>query len=285
MTDPVKKEKQETAEKAAAPAAPSPLKIAEPVPWDGSINWKMSRLFDSHADEIEALSTPGIVFDKPPRSSHVRDANNQVYGIHDLPMYDTGLRYLPNSRETNYLRSVRIGALPNGVKLNEVLAQVCGGIIFSAQLLNTLPMNGYHTALIIFVQQSAAEAFVAYANETGIWIKGMRAVVKMVNTPTYPLSNKYESLLRQGYSRCLAIENAKPDMLDKLRELLYDCLACRDFIEACEEDFKESSGTIQIRFHGLKNSVVAHGFLTKHPAFKGCRFRFATDPCARMPPP
>ena len=244
----------------------------------------MTRLFDSHADEIEALSTPGIVFNRPPRFTYGRE-NDQMAAIYELQVYEIGLRYLPNNRETNYLRCVRIENLPDGVKLQEVLAQICGGAVFSAQLLNTVPISGYHTALVVFVRQSAAETFTQYAKNNGIWFKGLRAVVAMVNTPTYPMPRKYEHLLSQGYSRCLVINHATPDLVDRLHSVLNDCRGCSDFIEHCEEDFETADGSIKIRFHAVKNSMVAYELLTKHPAFKHCRFSFAVDPCSRTPAP
>lgn len=236
--------------------------------WDGKIHWAMDRLFDNDVEELAALTNP-----KNELSNHGRLADQWVFQY--------GLRYKPEPGESNVYRTVKIEELPLDVRMDQVLGQVCCGDVFSAQLLNTKEITGYHTAIVIFLQQRQAENFARYAVTEGIFINGTRLKVTVLDTPTYPMSAELETLIwHEGYTRCVALYNFREELMEVLQFVIQHSI-CGNYIECIEDGWNKNE--ICLRFHSIKIAAKAFDLLTAHPSFLECRIDFVPDPCTRAP--
>ncbi|KAL1975453.1 hypothetical protein VTN31DRAFT_3845 [Thermomyces dupontii] len=106
--------------------------------WDGSINWKKQH---------------GELFDED----------------------QSGIRYIPPPEESDVYRTVKIENLPANATMDQVLGQVCYGDVYSAHLLNTAGITGYHTAIIVFLSQREAIDFFKHAKSAGVYVNGVRS--------------------------------------------------------------------------------------------------------------
>ncbi|KAL1963535.1 hypothetical protein VTN77DRAFT_8116 [Rasamsonia byssochlamydoides] len=236
--------------------------------WDGKIHWAMDCLFENKIEEFEAVT----------------NRENELLGsgpLADQWVFQYGLRYQPKPGETNVYRTVKIEELPLDVRMDQVLGQVCCGDVFSARLLNTKEITGYHTAIVIFLQQRQAENFARYAAKEGIFIGNTRLKVTVINTPTYPMTAKMETLVwKEGYTRCVALYNFRPELIEILQFVIQRSI-CNDYIECIEDGWNENE--ICLRFHSIKIAATAYDLLKGHPGFHECRINFVPDPCTRSP--
>jgi hypothetical protein len=245
----------------AKPATTKPVVI-----WDGSIEWALESLYASSAEK---------------EKQQVFSYSNltALSSFTHLPVFRHGLRYLPPNDETNVLRTVKIEDLPLHVSMDQVLDKIRGGTIFSAQLLNTVDITNYHTAIVIFINQCDALNFQHYATNTQLCIAGKRARVSIVNTPTYPMPVNIEKLIRQnGYTRCISIRGFENPMMGTLVSLLQNSI-CRDYLESLEEGDGERE--ICLRFHSIRIALAAFKLLKDHHQLTQCKIAIAKDPCAR----
>jgi hypothetical protein len=167
--------------------------------------------------------------------------------------------------------------LPLDIDMNTLLSQVCGGEIVVARLLNTSHITGRHTALITFVQQRQAEIFVEYAAKYGLCFGEENVSIKMLETPTYPISIEMETLiLNEGYTRCVIIRYFEEELHDDLISLVIGSMCGHEI-----EEVKPEGNTITIQFHSIKMAAVAFELIRGCRSFSGCRIDFAADPCAR----
>ncbi|KAJ9223413.1 hypothetical protein DTO271D3_4153 [Paecilomyces variotii] len=239
-----------------------PLK---PVPWDGKISWafESSSIFDNPEEETDAAAVRYAFFGGRTASK--------------LWLFQYGIRYIPGSEEKNAFRTVKVENLPLDIDMNTLLSQVCGGEIVVARLLNTSSITGHHTALVTFVQQRQAEAFVDYASKYGLSFGKDNVSVKMLETPTYPMSAEMEGLiLDEGYTRCVVIRDFEEDLYEELVSLVIGSVCGNEI-----EEIKPEGNSVTIQFHSIKMAAVAFGLIRGRRSFSGCRLDFAPDPCAR----
>lgn len=220
-------------------------------------------IFASREEELCAARLPGNNFDR----------NN----LKDNMFFQWGLRYVPPPGADNVYRAVVIEQLPMHTTLDRILPRIRGGQIYSASLFDTVPLTGFPSALITFVYQEGALAFLRQVAREGFYV-GFRAVdVRPIPTPTYLLSATMEKeIIQHGRTRCLSVRSRRH--LDK--KSLHRVLMKSPFhqhVECFGE--KDVNGVTTIRFHSIKMAMRAYDFLSYHDSFKGV-IKFDTDPCA-----
>lgn len=192
-----------------------------------------------------------------------------------LGSFQYGLRYFPGT-DGNAYRTVKIENLPLETTMDKLLPKVQGGRIYSAQLLNTRRITGYHTAIVIFVLQRDAQHFLEHVSKFGFWVGHTKAGVSLVNTPTYPMPTEMQRLVfGEAHTRCLAISNLDESLMSELcRVLLKSC--CHDYIERVEEEYDG----VCVRFHCIKMASLAFELVKDNPRFARCKLKFVRDPCS-----
>ncbi|GAD93951.1 hypothetical protein NFIA_022830 [Paecilomyces variotii No. 5] len=245
--------------------SPSNMMPLKPAPWDGKINWALesSSIFDNQEEEFEVAAARTAFFGGRTAST--------------MWLFQYGIRYIPGQGEKNAFRTVRIENLPLDIDMNTLLNQVCGGEILVARLLNTSSITGHHTALVTFVQQRQAEAFVEYAAKYGVSLRKDKVTVKMLETPTYPMSTEMEKMIfDEGYTRCVIVRDFDDDLYEELVSLVIESVCGNEI-----EEVKPEQNMVTIQFHSIKMAAVAFELIRGRRSFSGCRLDFAPDPCAR----
>lgn len=255
-------------ETATVPGSRSPVVESERpkklVPWDGKIKWaiKTSSIFNNWKEELSASSyRPNLI-----SRQH----------LSDMWIFQYGIRYIPREGDTNSYRTVKIEELPLNTTMDEILPKIRGRI-YSARLLNTSQITGYHTAIVIFILQSDALRFLQHASKSGLWVGHTKVKVSLVNTPTYPMSVEQERLIfEEGHTRCVSISNLRESLLVDLYNVLYDSV-CHNYMECIEEGYRND---ICIRFHSIPMATMAFKLIESNPKFRACRVAFIRDPCS-----
>ncbi|RDW68534.1 hypothetical protein BP5796_09191 [Coleophoma crateriformis] len=145
-----------------------------------------------------------------------------------------GVNYEPISAETNNFRGVLITNIPKQLQLRDVLFKVRGGEVIKAVMVDTRFLRNdasmpFNSVLVTFLKQRNAEAYVEFARANPIYFPSTSeygkvnlwsAVVKLIDTPTYPSTSAVTNILRFGQSRHITINNIPPEF--NLEGLLYD---------------------------------------------------------------
>jgi hypothetical protein len=244
--------------------APLRLQLANPHDW---LRWAVngSTVFEDRDEEIRASRLSGNIFGQ-------EDLKNNMF-------FQWGLRYVPPLDADNVYRAVVIEDLPLHVALDQILPRICGGQIYSASLFNTSPvtLTGSPTAMITFVNQDGALAFLQRVAREGFYVGFAVARVRPVSTPTYLMSDSMENgILRGGRTRCLVISSRHP----MIKKSVYNVLTKSSF-STHVECFGEHNGegVVTVRFHSIKVAMLAYEFLMHQSIFKG-NVKFDTDPCS-----
>ncbi|KAI9038325.1 uncharacterized protein KD926_010861 [Aspergillus affinis] len=241
---------------------------AEVVPWDGKIQWaiKGCSVFDNSNQEFEAMTY------RPNLLSRQR--------IHDVWIFQYGVRYIPSSQEKNIYRTVRIQGLPANMKLSQVLPSIPGEI-YCARLVNTRPIIGSNTAIVTFVSQVDAVRFIQASNN-GLDLGLVLAQVIPVNTPTYPMPVEMERMIfDKNNTRCLCVYDAHGSPKESISRVLMKPWNAE--LESIEEG--HLAGEVYVRFHSIKAAAAACEFLKGHTGLCHCKFRFLKQFCALPPSP
>lgn len=222
-----------------------------------------AKIFNKHHGKVEALKS----FDYTASSM--------------LPFVQYGLRYVPGDGEEDeyFYRSVLIDKLPATVHLDQILAGVRGGAVYSACLVDTTPLTASPAALITFVTTNGATVFYQKNYQHGFFIGLHRAVVRRIYTPTYPLSRKVELHIKGGHTRCLVVRSKNPQLVKNIYSILSK-LSLRLHVEY----FGKGLGgrdELHIRFFSIKMAIAAREILVERVQFYDFRINFAPDPCAQ----
>ncbi|CAD6441505.1 8c131974-e9c7-419f-966b-99c870b2d75e [Sclerotinia trifoliorum] len=147
-------------------------------------------------------------------NTHMRASDSREHRFPDYFRY--GVVYVPKADDRDTLRGVHIGGLPKDIGLRDVLARVRGGRIYSSVLLDTMNVSGSNSALITFMNQANAEAYVEYANAHPITFgtsdsaeeNQTKAIITHLHTPTFPFSPaKLKAIFEFNRTRILTIRN------------------------------------------------------------------------------
>ncbi|ESZ96271.1 hypothetical protein SBOR_3326 [Sclerotinia borealis F-4128] len=220
-------------------------------------------------------------------NNHMRAADSRDHKFPDYFRY--GVVYVPKDGDHDTLRGVHIGGLPKNIELRDVLARVRGGRVYSAVLLNTMAISGSNSALVTFVDEADAEAYVQYANAHPIVFDSedsdeenvVMAIVTHLHTPTFPFSPaKLKTIFELNRTRILTIRNFPENL--SLRRLETD-LACRTAFRADSmlEWYMDEEGTLRMEFSSMDAAGSAFGMLASSHGYRQFRLelQFEKDSC------
>lgn len=232
-------------------------------PYD--IRWALggATVFDTRGEEVGAARYPGNIIGRP---------------LTENMFFQWGLRYTPPVHTGDLYRSVLIEKLRQGVSLDEILPRIRGGQIYSASLCDTSAITKYWTALIVFVHEAGASAFLRRVELEGLYVGFTAVSVRRVPTPTYLINPAMVQVIHsQHRTRCLAVV-ASPN--PTLKATLHKNLT-NSGLGAQVECFgeKDPEGVTSIRFHSIKAATRAYEMLADTKDLKAT-VQFAADPCS-----
>ena len=234
----------------------------------GQPQWTLTKasVFDSGHEERAAACQGGSVFDRK--------------GANGISFFQWGLRFIPRSPSAHddVYRTVTIDHLPPHVTLDQILPRICGGAIYSATLLDTKAIVQSYTALVVFVHQNGALAFLRRVADEGFYIGASPAEVHPVPTPTYVIGADMDRQInRLGRTRCIVVSSPRA----RLRKVIHATLA-KSVYGCSVEGFgdRDEPDEVTVRFFSIKMAIGAFVFLTQHVGLDDCKLRFAADPCA-----
>lgn len=236
-----------------------------PVPWDGTISWKVISIFKDRNEERQAMhnSALSIGEGKPEQQW----------------LFQYGLRYLPKPDDNDAYRTVRVEGLPRDITMDKVFAEVCCGEVYSIDLLNTFGITGYHTARVIFLHQKSAAAFCKHAKKKGLFIEGVRIRATLEKTATYPISQYMRDAIDNDCcTRCLRVLHGNSHLLVYTRSVIE-----RSILKYTTEALDLEGEVIHIRFHSMKAAAFAFHKFTNDSALAACILKYGKDPCDRVP--
>ncbi|KAF7878919.1 hypothetical protein EAF04_000122 [Stromatinia cepivora] len=220
-------------------------------------------------------------------NNHMRASDSREHKFPDYFRY--GVVYVPKEADRDTLRGVHIGGLPKDMELRDVLARVRGGRIYSSVLLDTMNISGSNSALVTFINQADAEAYVEYANAHPITFgtpdsgdeNVAKAIVTHLHTPTFPFSpGKLKAIFEFNRTRILTIRNFPQHI--SLRGLKSD-LAGRNSFKANSllEWYIDEEGTLRMEFASMDEAGSAFGLLSSSRCYKDFRLvlQFERDNC------
>lgn len=228
------------------------------------IHWALDHasVFDSHEEELEAARNPGNILNR---------------GLKENMFFQWGLRYIPPAHVENAYRTVAIEMLPQGVSLDQILPRIRAGQIYSASLCDTFSITKTWTALIVFVHQAGASAFLRRVAQEGFYVGFTAVSVRQVPTPTYLLNSAMiQEIALRGRTRCLVVSSPEP----MLKVILHQILT-QASLQAQVECFgeKDVEGKASIRFHSIKAAMQAYDVLVDNKILN-LTVEFDADPCS-----
>jgi hypothetical protein len=214
------------------------------------------------------------------------------YSVHSSPIpeyFKYGIRYVPAPETEDVFRTVRIGNLPQGVELRDVLARVRGGRVVSVRLLDTgtKALGGGMTALVVFVNQVDAEAYVEWGmGEEGVVFycgdedeEGVKARVSLIPTPTFPLSEfQRRNIFQENRTRILTVRCFPKSI--SLQRLESD-IARTGRLGALCEWYLDGDETLWLEFAGIESAGTVYGLLRGRGEYRDLEVGFGRDRCER----
>ncbi|KAF7959165.1 hypothetical protein EAE96_002680 [Botrytis aclada] len=219
--------------------------------------------------------------------THMGDCDLRNRSIPDYFRY--GIIYVPALEDVDTLRGVHIGGIPDDMDLRDVLARVRGGRIYSAVLLDTVKLTGSKSALVTFINQEDAKAYVEYANAHPITLGATdlvtenvaKAIVTLIHTPTYPFSRaKLRMIFELNRTRILTIPNFPENI--SLRTLVCGLRNRNEFrANSLLECYIDEEGTLRMEFSSMDEAGSAFGLLTRSGSYRdlGLILQFERDNC------
>lgn len=233
------------------------------------LRWAVSEVFDSKAERGEAISI---------------NRRNAKLGIKDITfpnLFKYGIRYIPTSSDRGIYRTVVISDIPSGVTMMQLLKKVRGGMVVDVKLLDTIGITGAQSAMVTFLHEHSASAYLDYAKEHCIVFNGVAARVTMVSTPTWPIPFNLQALIDQhGHTRCFEVHNFPLGISASTlkRELTDSPVMKSSSLESME---KLEAGVLSLRFASVRVAGRAAAMFEYTHRYAGCKVKFGPDPCAK----
>lgn len=221
------------------------------------INWfiKGPTIFDNQDEELDVVSY------KPAFNRDVKSS--------DLWFFQYGLRYLPGDDEHGDFRTVAIRNITLHSTLRRILPTIRGDI-YSVRLMDTRPITGYYTAIIVFVWQSDAMKFLCSAPNSRLRVGLDEVKLGLVNTPTYPIPAELaDCIYNKGYTRFLGLPNISDAMMDLLSEKIQP-LALYGDIDCMERHGDE----VYFCFNSVKAAAALCDILKSQYGLNHCKIIF-----------
>lgn len=236
-------------------------------PFIAAPSWEVCGLFRSPSQRECAIKL----------HKHEVGSNERMFP--DLFKY--GVRFEPEQDENNIYRTVVIQGLSSDTTMHQLLQKVRGGLIVDAKLLETCSLLGSNSALIVFLHEHAAMAYEDHARTTMLKINDREVNVKVVNTPTYPISTGTQKTIEDyHHTRCLEVHNYPRQVSEA--QLRIDIRAgIRGKFSRIEHLRLRSDGCLVLHFNSIDYAGQAFAVLSTFRIYRGCMVFFVRDPCAQ----
>jgi len=223
---------------------------------------------DPHTEHGNAIETD---------EEHARSSDSSMVNTY-------GIKHNPSPDDGSYYKAVLLGNLPQDIDYHMLLAKVRGGSIISATLCDTTKIRGCRgrkSALVVFHNAIAARAYVQFANTHGIYLDSERTSVRLIDTPTYPLSTHAENRIKNGQTRYLVIEKSHRELsLSKIDRII--SFGVNDYrADAIDRFWKDECGNVRIRFASINAASMGYWKLSSDPNYGPSMLKFEKDPCGR----
>ncbi|KAJ5104193.1 hypothetical protein N7532_004722 [Penicillium argentinense] len=240
---------------------------ADPRSWTEEPRWKSTKC-DAFDSDQETRNAAIFMF-----------GERKELQARELGLFTIGLRTTPTMGDENVYRTVLVDDLPCGVHIQDVLANVTGGIIEKAILAKTEPITGHPSVMIRFVHQDGAQEFLRRCRGR-LFIKYGRVRVRQVGTPTFPASVQLEREIAEGRTRCLKVRTNLEDVSEITRHVLRE----RIWTKHIEGFFDENveTGCMSIRLTSIAWAIKAYNILRLPGGIKrgvNATITFGKDPC------
>lgn len=201
-----------------------------------------------------------------------------------------GLFYVPSPAESqNVFRTVHLGNLPKETTIGDLMARVRGGMIVSAQILDTMKLLGSKSALVVFMDADDAAEYVRFSMEHPISFGKNTALATLVGTPTWPIrAGLLNSIENLSHTRSLQIPGYPDHIPDKVliaeitsKKTLTGLISDGVRAAAMEEPYLDkNTGIMTLNFASVELAGSAYGILKCMRVFRGLNPVFMEDPCA-----
>ena len=167
--------------------------------------------------------------------------------------------------------------------MRNILEGVRGGMILDAKLLDTTTITGSNTAMLTFVESTAAVTFTEHVSRYGLSISGSVVRAFLVQVPTARIKlGQIRAIKSHFHSRCLRVRNLP--LSATLEELCCDLQPHKATnIDLIERMSINNDGVLELRFFSVTAAEDAFGFLTLRGVkakYWQCLVVYGADPCA-----
>ena len=185
--------------------------------------------------------------------------------------------------EQEAFQTVMIYNVPADCTMGNILDRVRGGMILDAKLLDTTTITGSNTAMLTFVESTAAVSFTEHVSRYGLSISGCVVRAFLIEIPTARIKlGQIRAINSHFHSRCLKIHNFPLCVtLEELRCDLQPHKATN--IDLIERMSINTDGLLELRFLSVTAAEDAFSFLTLRGVkakYWQCLVVYGADPCA-----
>ena len=245
------------------------------------IDWKMGRdqnpLFPSELDKENFQ-----------RREDQKGQRHSAFWVHSV-------RYEPPVDEPNALRTVQIDHIPRNVEVQEVLRELCWGVIESIQLVDMGNVRGtegltpalFKFARVVFIMADRAAQFARYAYNKPLTIGGQPVRVYVQMEPTYPRTAEIgAAIFDQGMTRILSVfgltEEARAQLPAFLKQRGLDLVFCElRSHDTLAPDTHMFATKVVMEFRSILHAVRALQAMENGGFKTAAAFMIETDYCAR----
>lgn len=210
--------------------------------------------------------------------------NRREAGAKDLRFPDLfryGVRFTPDSNESNVYRTIRISGLPSDITMMKLLEKVRGGMVLDAKLLDTMSITGDMTGLVTFLHEHAAMAYEEHAGKNVISFNGLSAKITLVRTPTWPISIKLRKAINDfGHTRCFKVHHF-PRVIKPVALKMELAVCSVVDINGVESMSMSKDDVLGLRFSSILFAGQASALFSCTPRYEGCVVQWIPDPCAQ----
>lgn len=198
------------------------------------------------------------------------DDEDAVFHGHDeKDEYDSSSKSGRSSAVSTGQRTVMIRGLPDRVTHHDITDAVRGGA-----LLDIFLRAREHMASISFVEESAAQEFLHYVKQHGLYVAGKR-VEALWSERQFYLPPYVRTKINNGATRNLMISNVNPNISEAL--IRRDLEHIHNLI-VISVDYK--NGNAYISTNSVHNALFARSCMMSRFSYKRMRISFYPDECA-----
>ena len=233
------------------------------------LRWSVSEVFESQSERRQALSI---------------NRHNANLGARDIPrpdLFTYGIRYVPNTHQRDTYRTIIISCLPANLTIARLLEKVRGGMVIDAKLLDTIKLTRSKSALVIFLHEHSAAAYVDHAKSNPIIFDGVAAQVTVVCTPTWPIPpNLQNQIYQQARTRCLEVHNFPSSIRSSAvkTELMDSPVMTSNSLASMQ---MSKNGVLSLHFASIKAAGAAAAIFERALRYSKCVVKFRLDPCVQ----